>query len=157
MTARTRAEKWDALSPAYKARLARAGYTRTDYLAGRSRQRARGHANTPEHPSRVRGREEEFEEYLSRASSRGISQDRRTRLYNKVQWWIRLDSSIERYDLNMVRIRIDSMNVPAFILAEGLTLEEWKELSSIHGSALDDWEYTYYDEHGTAINPFWYH
>lgn len=43
---------WDALSPAYRARIEKAGLTRADYEAGTSLTRARGHANTPERPSR---------------------------------------------------------------------------------------------------------
>ena len=42
---------WDALSPAYRARIEKAGLTRADYEAGTSLTRARGHANTPERPS----------------------------------------------------------------------------------------------------------
>jgi hypothetical protein len=41
---------WDALSPAYKQRLERAGLTQRAYESGGSIQKARGHAQTPERP-----------------------------------------------------------------------------------------------------------
>jgi len=41
---------WDALSPAYKQRLERAGLTQRAYESGGSIQKARGHAETPERP-----------------------------------------------------------------------------------------------------------
>lgn len=41
---------WNALSPGYRARIEKAGLTRADYEAGQSLQKARGHAETPEHP-----------------------------------------------------------------------------------------------------------
>jgi len=41
---------WDSLSPGYRARIEKAGLTRADYEVGQSLQKARGHANTPEHP-----------------------------------------------------------------------------------------------------------
>jgi hypothetical protein len=42
---------WNSLSPAYRARIEKAGLTQADYEAGTSLTRARGHANTPERPS----------------------------------------------------------------------------------------------------------
>jgi hypothetical protein len=41
---------WNSLSPAYRARIEKAGLTQADYEAGTSLSRARGHANTPENP-----------------------------------------------------------------------------------------------------------
>jgi hypothetical protein len=41
---------WNSLSPAYRARIEKAGLTQKDYEAGTSLSRARGHANTPENP-----------------------------------------------------------------------------------------------------------
>ena len=41
---------WNSLSPAYRARIEKAGLTRADYEAGTPLSRARGHAQTPEHP-----------------------------------------------------------------------------------------------------------
>lgn len=43
---------WNSLSPGYRARIEKAGLTKADYEAGQSLQKARGHANTPERPSR---------------------------------------------------------------------------------------------------------
>jgi len=41
---------WNSLSPAYRARIEKAGLTQKDYEAGTPLSRARGHAQTPEHP-----------------------------------------------------------------------------------------------------------
>lgn len=45
---------WSSLSPAYRARLEKAGISRSDYESGQSIQSARGHANTPERPSQAK-------------------------------------------------------------------------------------------------------
>jgi hypothetical protein len=42
---------WDALSAQYRKRLEKGGISRADYTAGRSLSKARGHAQTPEHPT----------------------------------------------------------------------------------------------------------
>ena len=44
---------WESLSGPYRKRLEKAGITRRDYESGASLQRARGHAETPEHPERL--------------------------------------------------------------------------------------------------------
>jgi len=44
---------WGSLSPAYRARLEKAGLTRTEYEQGVSLQKARGHERTPERPTRA--------------------------------------------------------------------------------------------------------
>jgi len=46
-----RARNWDRLSVPYRRRLERAGISRSDYMSGQSLKRARGHSNTPEHPT----------------------------------------------------------------------------------------------------------
>ena len=42
---------WDQLSPNYRVRLERAGISAKDYTAGISLSKARGHSQTPEHPT----------------------------------------------------------------------------------------------------------
>lgn len=44
------ARQWGTLSPAYRRRLERGGITQAAYESGASLQKARGHAQTPEHP-----------------------------------------------------------------------------------------------------------
>lgn len=61
---------WSALSPGYKARLEKAGISKSDYEQGQSIQTARGHANTPERPTQ--------------ASKFPVYQAERTKLVNKV-------------------------------------------------------------------------
>lgn len=43
---------WTGLSATYRARLEKAGISRSDYESGQSIQGARGHAQTPENPRR---------------------------------------------------------------------------------------------------------
>lgn len=47
------ARNWNALSPAYRKRLQNAGITQNQYESGAKLSQARGHAQTPEHPSDV--------------------------------------------------------------------------------------------------------
>lgn len=60
-------KSWDQLSPAYRRRLERAGYTRSDYVANKPRTAARGHARTPEHPNRANP--VKHKEYLERKAN----------------------------------------------------------------------------------------
>jgi hypothetical protein len=48
---------WDALSPAYRRRLERAGIGRFQHAMGAILRGPRGHGETPERPSRLRHRE----------------------------------------------------------------------------------------------------
>lgn len=45
---------WASLSPAYRARLEKAGISKSDYESGQPIQGARGHANTPERPTQAK-------------------------------------------------------------------------------------------------------
>lgn len=158
--------KWDSLSPKYKARLARNGYTLEDYLEGRSRKAARGHAHTPEKPSRVIGHETEYREWILRTANR-ISPDRRRRLFDKIDTIVRTDRSVGRWDVSEIREHIDHMNTAAFLEAERIDFNKWRELGRVaagrmsddeRDAILADWEYSYYDESsGHYVNPFWYH
>lgn len=169
MTRRATVESWNALSPAYRARLERSGYTRADYLAGQSRQAARGHGSTPERPSRVRGREDQYREYIQRQTTR-ISSARRRALFDKTREWMITDIAaglINRFDFPEVEFGIGNMPSVAFLNAERMTPEEWKQTASFaagrmtpeqRDAMLAEWEYGVYDdESGHWINPFWYH
>jgi hypothetical protein len=57
---------WDAISPAYRGRLTKAGITRADYERGASLTSARGHAKTPERPERAKSKPERYKEYLAK-------------------------------------------------------------------------------------------
>lgn len=58
------ARNWDALSESYRERLERGGITRAEYQAGASVSAARGHAATPERPSRAEANPEKYAAYL---------------------------------------------------------------------------------------------
>lgn len=62
---------WDALTPAYRARLERGGVTQSFYESGGSLKAARGHATTPERPSRAFRNPDQYSAYLRRRVSRG--------------------------------------------------------------------------------------
>lgn len=58
---------WDELSPAYRARLSRKGITEGNYntpAADALRQAARGHAKTPERPSRASRNPTRYADYV---------------------------------------------------------------------------------------------
>lgn len=160
---------WEALKPGYRHRLEQRGYTRADYLAGRSRQAARGHGSTPEKPSRVRGRETEYREYLQRASTR-ITVGRRQALAERVTGWMIGDfaaGNIRRIDAFEIESHIGNMDARTFLHAEQMSISEWQATAAFaagrmtqdqRDAMLADWEYGQYDDaSGHWINPFWYH
>jgi hypothetical protein len=58
---------WQALSPAYRLRLSRAGITEKQYKTGKSLRAARGKASTPEHGAREALRNpDKFRDYIAR-------------------------------------------------------------------------------------------
>lgn len=57
---------WDSLSDSYRKRLERGGITKTAYDSGASLSAARGHAATPERPSRVNAAKPEHQSYIFR-------------------------------------------------------------------------------------------
>lgn len=58
---------WSSLSPAYQARLKRAGITKRKYESGASLSAARGHSKTPEHPRDAARKPEKYPEYVEKA------------------------------------------------------------------------------------------
>lgn len=62
-------EKWNALKPTYRRRLERNGITLQRYLSGQSLAKSRGHATTPERPSRATKRPERYPEYLAKRAT----------------------------------------------------------------------------------------
>jgi hypothetical protein len=56
--------RWEALSPAYRGRLERAGISQQLYESGESLQRARGHLGTPERPARAERNARAYPKYI---------------------------------------------------------------------------------------------
>lgn len=156
--------RWDALSVRQRSRYLRAGITREQYVAGVSLSSARGHRETPEHPERVRGREQEFGAYLARARNR-ITRERRERLINKIAPLLRDHIDIRgQYDYRQIESGVWHMSPATFTIAEKMSLDDWLDMSQIGASwrhrddILMDWDYAYYDDETAHwINPFWYH
>ena len=63
------ARVWGNLSDSYRSRLERGGITREAYESGASLSAARGHANTPERPSDIVGRESRYTSYVGARAS----------------------------------------------------------------------------------------
>lgn len=61
---------WQSLSPAYRERLQKSGYSAKDYAAGKSRASARGHAQTPERPSQARKNPTRYVQYNIKKNAR---------------------------------------------------------------------------------------
>jgi hypothetical protein len=57
---------WDSLSPTYRERLSRAGVTKSQYQSGTNLSKARGHAQTPEHPREAERHPERYPDYVAR-------------------------------------------------------------------------------------------
>jgi hypothetical protein len=66
-----RRKAWESLTPKYRARLSRGGVTKTSYQRGDSLSKARGHANTPEHPREAARKPERYREYLRKRQGPG--------------------------------------------------------------------------------------
>jgi len=61
-----RARSWDSLSEAYRRRLSRAGITKSQYQSGTNLSKARGHAQTPEHPREAQKHPERYKKYIQK-------------------------------------------------------------------------------------------
>ena len=64
---------WDNLSPKYRERLSRSGITKSQYESGASLSKARGHAQTPEHPNRANSKPE-YARYRNRKAMKQIKE-----------------------------------------------------------------------------------
>lgn len=79
---------WSSLSPAYQARLSRAGITQSSYESGVSLKGARGHAQTPEHPREAVKQPSKYQQYRTRVAS--LQQqvwERKQRLFDTSHKW----------------------------------------------------------------------
>lgn len=63
---------WSSLSAGYKARLEKAGISKTDYERGQSIQAARGHAKTPERPTQKTGNFPQYQAERARLTRRVV-------------------------------------------------------------------------------------
>ena len=156
----TRQQRWKNLTPAYKKRLIRAGITREKYIRGESRSAARGHAATPERPSRATRNPEKYSGYLSK-------QNRIDRIGARNQEFRRQFDAGDIRQLNVrnVAIHLSSLPDDAFNRIMGMSDAEWKEAAS--RGQLDANGQPRVPEpapgvpwlviDGDYTNPFWYH
>ena len=65
------ARNWNTLSPTYRNRLVKAGITKAQYQVGAPLSKARGHSQTPEHPSEAH-KKPQYARYRARKAKTGI-------------------------------------------------------------------------------------
>jgi hypothetical protein len=65
------ARNWESLSAAYRERLSRSGITKVAYESGAPVTAARGHAKTPERPSRAAKNPDRYPEYTRKRTVQG--------------------------------------------------------------------------------------
>jgi len=149
-------DKWNALRPAYRARLERAGITRERYLSGEPLSSARGHARTPERPERAERHPERYPEY-TRARPVPIETFRDQvglyasgMLFNAYRKGI-----ITQLDLEEVAriVSVTPRRTLSMMLNAGL--DDWRD----YASRGDTFMTVYYTLNGKRIgvNPFFYH
>lgn len=152
---------WDALSESYRKRLLRGGITRDAYERGESLQKARGHAETPEHPKDAVKHPEKFRKYRKKKAAQS-----RTRTPRETVTELRgIVTTLKdqrfgdrfKYDLeNQVEYVVkgrpaDDIEKPSIALlreARGMSAERMEELASLANG--DDSEYKEY-------RFLWYH
>lgn len=160
--ARTR-KTWETLSPTYRRRLEKAGYTRKDYLAGKSRAAARGHSKTPERPSQAIRNPRRYPDYVLKRDSPEIRREVAEKIFHELIPLMGLQSGdVRGLDIATLYDNIMQMSPATFALARNYTIEEWRAEARYQSKQSS---YFYVGpEHRTEwigpnhdINPFWYH
>lgn len=143
-----KARVWNSLSSAYRARLLRSGITQETYEAGASLKKARGHSQTPEHPSEAIKQPSKYQRYRLKAKS--LQQqvfERKQRLW---------DSRFKYHDVRSRRyvftgeadVKVPGVRKMIEILAK--SDDEWEQLvyeqalSDNAGGLDDDWRFLFY-------------
>lgn len=78
---------WESLSPGYRARMERAGVSRTAYESGASLRAARGHSKTPERPTARISREQYPEYFTKRQRLIQELQAKKQRIFGQSDKW----------------------------------------------------------------------
>jgi hypothetical protein len=155
--ARSRTEaQWNALSPAYRARLERKGITLGRYIAGDNLKSARGKGSGPEHPGDAVKNPKKYPNYRPRkkeefkGGQKGPSKEQRENLED--QFVANFDQQLGHY------FKYNRETV----IQNAKTAEFRHLIMGINGDAeeLRDWArddlYTS-KRNGKDYNPFWYH
>lgn len=157
MARRGTVERWEALSPDYRARLESHGYTLSDYLNGVSREAARGHFKTPEHPNRAHRNPSRYSEYAERKRTR-ITETRQSVSDRIIAEYRRMAGSgaIDKLDVATVRLYIENMKASTFERLRHMTMDDIQAAAQ-HRPYFDGINDDDVLIDGLWINPFWYH
>lgn len=160
--ARTR-KTWETLSPTYRRRLEKAGYTRADYLAGKERKAGRGHGKTPERPSQAIRHPERFPDYVLARDNPQARRDLAERIFTELAPLMGLQSGdVRGLDISTLYENVAGMSPALFARARNMTVDEWRAEARYQSKQSSyfyvgpehrsDWIGPNHD-----INPFWYH
>lgn len=151
-------ETWNALSDAYRERLARKGITREIYLdKSQSLTGARGHGKTPEHPERAIRNPSRYPEYVAKRADRTKqlpSFDVVMRHVRKMFIDALNDGVIKRVDLHAVEQHVKALTPGRQARLLTMDIQEWRERASSKHER-EGWEITLPD--GERRNAFFYH
>jgi len=139
-----RPRNWDALSPAYRARLQRNGITRQAYVSGASVKDARGHKATPEHGLRDAAKNpQRYQEYLHKKRPGGGQrppanlEDLKDRAFASMDGKI---GSYFKYNRNAVIARVNNMSERQLRLTIAATEDDLLALAAIRRKS-NPWHY----------------
>lgn len=137
---------WDELSPGYRARLERSGFTRADFDAGASRQAARGHGKTPERPERAAQKPERYRDYVAaRAELEERVIERKRQVWGSGDHW-RWDRSEKNVHRNPITRRPPDMTTLRKFLA--MTNDQLVALAArvgaIRAEGMEEWGFLFY-------------
>lgn len=138
---------WSALSSAYRTRLMRSGITKESYEAGVELKKARGHAETPEHPEEAIRKPSKYQKYRNKIKPLYRQIEER-----KAQLWE------DRFKYHDLRSRqyvkgfadVKAPGIRKMIEALRMTDDEWEQkvldaaMSDGRGGVDDDWKFLFY-------------
>lgn len=107
---------WEALSATYRGRLERGGVTRSAYESGVSLSGARGHAATPERPSRAVKHPAKYQAYTRKVESRK-SADKLRRDVKRLG---------KRYDIPDILTYIRPEDRASYVASWKIANDEWQ-------------------------------
>lgn len=130
---------WDSLSTAYRERLSRKGITPQMHAAGESIRAARGHANTPEHPSEAVRHPERFDDYFGERRKLTSRVARR-----KAQLWGDSHKFNARRSQDIVNMGWEGDNIPSNAMLQWAIDADESELEDAIASGDEAYSFLWY-------------
>lgn len=140
---------WSQLSGAYRTRLMRSGVSQETYEAGVGLSKARGHAETPEHPVEAIKQPSRYQKYRAKVRPLHIQIEERKRAL----WESRFkynDLRSREYVKGDKKEGIRTPGIRKMIEALRMSDDEWEEkvldaaMSDGTGGIDDDWKFLFY-------------